>query len=124
MRRRFDYAAFLRGWRELAAENGLDPLTGTETGWWAKPEIWADAGVHHSSTEAAAIRSIAAQARAAQPPRMTTLEAMTLVREVMTEMAAERMTQLILPLREMHARRGVEVITLEGVRLEVRKKTA
>lgn len=130
--------AYLDAYRARCAERDLDPLTGYARvfawpaerqqpegrPWWADGDLWNEPGEAHSSTEREALASIAAQARAAAPPRLTTLEAMNLVREVMTEMAAERMTQLVLPLRELHARRGVEVITLEGVRLEVRKKTA
>jgi hypothetical protein len=130
--------AYLDAYRARCVERDIDPATGnqrvfawpperqTEPGrpWWADGSLWDEPGAAHSSTERDALASIAAQARAAAPPRLTTLEAMTLVREVMVEMAAERITQMVLPLRELHARRGVEVITLEGVRLEVRKKTA
>lgn len=123
-RRAFDLAAFRKGWRDLAADHGLDPITGeplaaTDAGWWKDPEMWSDPGPAHSVVEAQAIASIAAQARAAAPPKLTTLEAIGLIREVVAEMASERLVQQMLPLRELHARRGVEVAEVLGIRMEV-----
>ena len=125
MRRRFDYAEILQGWRAIAADNGLDPLTGTRIGWWAKPDIWTDAGVHHSSTEAAAIRSIAAQARAAvgAAPAMTLEQAMTReFRAIVREALAEDMA--LKPLRDRMAAQGKTVETVNGVRLEAPLRVA
>lgn len=123
--RRFDYRAFVTGWRALAAEHGLDAATGNpvacaDAGWWRNPAYWADPGPARSVVEAAAITAIAAQARAAagQAEPQTLEAAMTaefraIVREVLTE---ERATQHTIPLADLHALRGahVEYIDMGG----------
>lgn len=132
--------AILDAYRARCVERDLDPATGLPRvfawlperqqpngrAWWCDPSLM-DAGECQSTTEREAMHNLAAETRrltGQQSPRLTTLDAMGLVREVMAEMAAERMVQQVLPLRELHARRGVEVVTIEGVRLEVDKKTA
>ena len=125
--RRFAYSRFVTDWRSLAADHGLDPLTGEYTYaddplWWAKrPEAWHDPGIAHSKVEAEAIRNIAAAARAAQGVKpaitLTAYEGMALVREVAAELHAER--QRDLPLRDLHRRRGVTVEEIAGQRMEV-----
>ena len=61
-RRAFNYAEFVKGWRALAADHGLDPITGCynyadDAGWWKRPEMWTDAGISHSCVERDAIAS-------------------------------------------------------------------
>lgn len=123
-RKPFDYSAFVAGWRELCADHGLDPRTGQYTyaddpRWWAKdPLMWTDAGPAHSIVERDAIASIAAQARAAhglaEPKTLADI-----VQEAWREDGAARSRQLVLPLRELHLRRGVTVEEVAGLRMEV-----
>jgi len=128
--RRFDYRAFVTDWRSLAADHGLDPLTGEYTYaddplWWAKrPEAWHDPGLAHSRVEAEAIRNIAAAARAAQgvKPAQTLAQAMTAeFRQIVREVLREEHT---IPLRELHARRGETVADVAGMRMIVPIKVA
>lgn len=100
----------------------VDDQAGT---WWARPELWHEAGRNHSSTEAAALANVAAQARrlanAPEPEALETRmarEFRQIVREVLSEERAN------LPLRELHARRGVTVEEVAGQRMEVPIKKA
>jgi hypothetical protein len=151
-RRPFDYRAFRDGWRALAADHGIDPRTGQyayadDARWWAKdPLMWTDAGPAHSSVEQAAFASIAAQARAAA--HTPTANVTHLSNAV--DYSDQRMYEVInnptalhdLPLREMHwhegigdysphdlslallhEMRGVEVVEIEGLRMEVLRRS-
>nr|WP_295383686.1 hypothetical protein [Pseudoxanthomonas sp.] len=83
--------------------------------WWAVPALWAEVGPNHSSVEAEALASIAAQARAAagQPEPQTISD---VVREALAELRAERAAQHTISLADLHARRGarVEYIDMGG----------
>jgi hypothetical protein len=128
--------AYLDAYRARCAERDLDPATGgprvfawpperqTEPGrpWWADGSLWDEPGAAHSSTERDALASIAAQARAAtgRPEPVTLAAAMEReFRAIVREVFAEQ-----IPLRELHRRRGVEVVMLEGVRMEVPVRVA
>lgn len=124
-RRPFNRAAFLAGYRAACEAQAVDPATGNPAAWddphwWANPALWTETGRNHSSTEAAALASIAAQARrlanAPEPEALETRmarEFRQIVREVLSEERAA------LPLRELHARRGVTVEEVAGQRMEV-----
>ena len=124
-RRPFNRAAFLAGYRAACEANAVSPATGNPAAWddphwWANPALWTGSGRNHSSTEAAALASIAAQARrlanAPEPEALETRmarEFRQIVREVLSEERAA------LPLRELHARRGVTVEEVAGQRMEV-----
>ena len=124
-RRPFNRAAFLAGYRAACEANAVNPATGNPAAWddphwWANPALWTESGRNHSSTEAAALASIAAQARrlanAPEPEALETRmarEFRQIVREVLSEERAA------LPLRELHARRGVTVEEVAGQRMEV-----
>ena len=124
-RRPFNRAAFLAGYRAACEANAVNPATGNPAAWddphwWANPALWTESGRNHSSTEAAALASIAAQARRlANAPEPEALESRMarafrqIVREVLSEERAA------LPLRELHARRGVTVEEVAGQRMEV-----
>ena len=123
-RKPFDYKAFVSQWRELCAAHSIDPRTGQYTymddaRWWARdPLMWTDAGVAHSVVERDAIASIAQQARAAHglaEPRTLA----DVVQDAWREDGASRSRQLVMPLRELHAKRGVTIETIAGMRLEV-----
>lgn len=106
-----------------------DPASPT---WWQLPLLWADPGKARSRVEADAILSLAAQSRAGVPILRTYPEAPGLISDVFRDWHTERRAQLVeryeqamLPLRELYARRGEEVITLEGIRIVVPiKRTA
>ena len=114
-RRPFNRAAFLAGYRAACEAQAVDPATGNPAAWddphwWANPALWTESGRNHSSTEAAALASIAAQARrlanAPEPEALETRmarEFRQIVREVLSEERAA------LPLRELHARRGAKI---------------
>lgn len=131
-RRPFNRAAFLASYRARCVETGLDPVTGNPQGradphWWADPALWAECGRNHSSVEADALRSIAAQARAIagvkEEPSLVqrmAAEFRAVVKEALEEDRAARRADL--PLRQLHALRGVEVIEIEGMRIEVALK--
>lgn len=124
-RRPFNRAAFLAGYRAACEAQAVDPATGNPAAWddphwWANPALWTESGRNHSSTEAAALANVAAQARRlANAPEPEALEARMarefrqIVREVLSEERAA------LPLRELHARRGVTVEEVAGQRMEV-----
>lgn len=119
--RPFDLRRFLAGYRAGCEAQGLDPATGNprewaavrseaDPRWWADPALWAEGGRNHSSTEAAALANVAAQARrlanAPEPEALETRmarEFRQIVREVLSEERAA------LPLRELHARRGAKI---------------
>ena len=114
-RRPFNRAAFLAGYRAACEANAVDPATGNPAAWddphwWANPALWTESGRNHSSTEAAALADVAAQARrlanAPEPEALETRmarEFRQIVREVLSEERAA------LPLRELHARRGAKI---------------
>ncbi len=124
-RRPFNRAAFLAGYRAACEANAVNPATGNPAAWddphwWANPALWTESGRNHSSTEAAALANVAAQARrlanAPEPEALETRmarEFRQIVREVLSEERAA------LPLRELHARRGVTVEEVAGQRMEV-----
>ena len=129
-RRPFNRAAFLAGYRAACEAQAVDPATGNPAAWddphwWANPALWTETGRNHSSTEAAALANVAAQARrlanAPEPEALETRmarEFRQIVREVLSEERAA------LPLRELHARRGVTVEEVAGQRMEVPIKKA
>lgn len=105
-----------------------DPASPT---WWANPAFFNDAGPAHSSVEAAAISSIARQARAiagVPEPVATATDLPPTMAARLTELAedgARRLHQLELPLRELHAMRGETVELVAGQRMLVPiRKTA
>lgn len=114
-RRPFNRAAFLAGYRAACEANAVNPATGNPAAWddphwWANPALWTESGRNHSSTEAAALANVAAQARrlanAPEPEALETRmarEFRQIVREVLSEERAA------LPLRELHARRGAKI---------------
>jgi hypothetical protein len=123
-RRPFDYKAFVAGWRAIAADHGIDPVSGQynyadDAGWWKRdPLMWIDQGPAHSCVERDAISSIATQARAAHglaEPRTLA----DVVQDAWREDGASRSRQLVMPLRELHAKRGLTIETIAGMRLEV-----
>ena len=124
----FNYRKFVADWRELAAENGVDALTGeplieTGTPWWARdPGMWEN-GPNASSVEAEALASIASQARriAGVPEPETVADA---VRAAWDEDGARRERQIAMPLRELHMARGEIVDLVAGVRMLVPVKVA
>lgn len=91
--------------------------------WWQLPLLWADQGAAHSSVEAEALASIAAQARriAGVPEPETVADA---VRAAWDEDGARRERQLSMPLRELHMARGEIVDLVAGVRMLVPIKVA
>ena len=142
-RRAFIYAEFIQGWRDICADLRLDPADGTPRiyqwpkerqqpcgrPWWADPQIFADPGKSHSTVEAEAFRNLAQQVRfiTAAPVLPTLAQRMAaefraVVKEALEEDRAARRADL--PLRQLHALRGEEVITLEGVRVLVPIKVA
>ena len=153
-RRRFVYADFIREWRALAGQYGLNAKTGapierecvyrtdaagrrrldyvpvqpdreplrlcepSNPRWWTLPELWHDSGPAASVVERDAIASIAQQARAAHglaEPRTLA----DVVQDAWREDGASRSRQLVMPLRELHAKRGLTIETIAGMRLEV-----
>ena len=124
-RRPFNRAAFLAGYRAACEAQAVNPATGNPAAWddphwWANPALWTETGRNHSSTEAAGLANVAAQARrlanAPEPEALETRmarEFRQIVREVLSEERAA------LPLRELHARRGVTVEEVAGQRMEV-----
>ena len=124
-RRPFNRAAFLAGYRAACEAQAVNPATGNPAAWddphwWANPALWTETGRNHSSTEAAALANVAAQARrlanAPEPEALETRmarEFRQIVREVLSEERAA------LPLRELHARRGITVEEVAGQRMEV-----
>lgn len=134
-RRPFNRAAFLAGYRAACEAQAVDPATGNPAAWddphwWANPGLWTESGRNHSSTEAAALANVAAQARRAAGIRpallladLTTADLTTVVREYMHE-EYDRRRSADLSLRELHALRGEMVDTILGVRMLVPIKKA
>ena len=124
-RRPFNRAALIAAYRAACEAQAVDPATGNPAAWddphwWANPALWTETGRNHSSTEAAALANVAAQARrlanAPEPEALETRmarEFRQIVREVLSEERAN------LPLRELHRRRGVTVDEVAGQRMEV-----
>ena len=123
-RRPFNRAAFLAGYRAACEANAVDPTTGNpeawdDPHWWARPELWHESGRNHSSTEAAALANVAAQARRAQSlPAMNPESEYALRPSVKAEVAAWA-ADCVPPLREIHRRQGVVVDEILGVRMIV-----
>lgn len=124
-RRPFNRAAFLAGYRAACEAQAVDPATGNPAAWddphwWANPALWTESGRNHSSTEAAALANVAAQARrlanAPEPEALETRMAREF-RQIVREVLSEERTSL--SLRELHARRGVTVEEVAGQRMEV-----
>ena len=96
-RRPFNRAAFLAGYRAACEAQAVNPATGNPAAWddphwWANPALWTETGRNHSSTEAAALANVAAQARrlanAPEPEALETRmarEFRQIVREVLSE---------------------------------------
>jgi hypothetical protein len=127
-RRPFNAAAFLAGYRAACLAADINPADGNPSAnadplWWAQLGLWDDPGAAHSSVEAEAIASIAAQARriagVAEPE--TVADA---VRAAWDEDGARREHQLSMPLRELHRARGEIVDLVAGVRMLVPIKVA
>jgi len=133
-RRPFNRAAFLAGYRAACEAQAVNPATGNPAAWddphwWADPALWAECGRNHSSVEADALRSIAAQARAIagvkEEPTLVqrmAAEFRAVVKEALEEDRAARRADL--PLRQLHALRGETVIDIEGMRVLVPIKVA
>lgn len=114
-RRPFNRAAFLAGYRAACEAQAVDPATGNPAAWddphwWANPALWTESGRNHSSTEAAALANVAAQARrlanAPEPEALETRMAREF-RQIVREVLSEERTSL--SLREIHARRGAHI---------------
>jgi hypothetical protein len=137
-RRPFNAAAFLAGYRAACIEADFDPLTGNPNAcadplWWARdPALWNDPGPAHSSVEAEALASIAAQVRRiagvpdAEAPGADYAIRPSVRAEIasLAEDGAGRLVQGVLPLRDIHRRQGVVVEEVLGVRLIVPIKVA
>ena len=94
----------------------VDDQAGT---WWANPGLWTESGRNHSSTEAAALANVAAQARRAQSlPAMNPESEYALRPSVKAEVAAWA-ADCVPPLREIHRRQGLVVDEILGVRMIV-----
>jgi hypothetical protein len=137
-RRTFNYRAFVAEWRELCAVQRIDPASGNPLGyddprWWARDcSIWSEIGPNASTVEAEAFASIASQVRRIAGVPDVTTEAEYRLRPSMqaevialAEDGANAMHQTIMPLRELHAKRGEVVEAILGVRMLVPiRKTA
>lgn len=137
-RRPFNRAAFLAGYRAACEAQAVDPATGNpaawdDPDWWLRdPAIWQECGPNHSSTEAAALASIAAQARRARGVERPKSN-IEIFGEVFLEGAADRHAATAarraeiearrarrdLPLRERHAAEGKTVEEVAGKRMLV-----
>jgi hypothetical protein len=138
--------AYLDAYRARCVERDLDPATGGQRvfawpeerkqphgrPWWAGVDVFAEIGPNASTVEAEAFASIASEVgRIAGRPYVTT-EAEYRLRPSMqaevialAEDGAQAMHQTIMPLRELHARRGEVVQDVIGVRMLVPiRKTA
>jgi len=107
----------------------VDDQAGT---WWARPELWHEAGRNHSSTEAAALANVAAQARRARGVERPKSN-IEIFGEVFLEGAADRHAATAarraeiearrarrdLPLRERYAAEGKTVEEVAGKRMLV-----
>ena len=136
-RRPFNRAAFLAGYRAACEANAVSPATGNPAAWddphwWANPALWTESGRNHSSTEAAALASIAAQARRARGVERPKSN-IEIFGEVFLEGAADRHAATAarraeiearrarrdLPLRERYAAEGKTVEEVAGKRMLV-----
>jgi hypothetical protein len=131
-RRTFNCGAFLAGYRAACIAADLDPATGNarandDPRWWARDcSIWAEIGPNASTVEAEAFASIASQVRRiAGVPDVTTEAEYRLRPSMQAEVIAlaedgsNAMHQTIMPLRELHAKRGEVVEAILGVRMLV-----
>jgi hypothetical protein len=138
--------AYLDAYRARCVERDLDPATGNQRvfawpeerkqpcgrPWWAGVEQFAEIGPNASTVEAEAFASIASQVRRiAGVPDVTTESEYVLRPSIQAEVialaedGANAMHQTIMPLRELHAKRGEVVQDVIGVRMLVPiRKTA
>jgi hypothetical protein len=136
-RRTFNRTAFLAGYRAACIAADLDPATGNANAnadprWWARDcSIWAEIGPNASVVEAEAFASIASQVRRIAGVPDVTTEAEYRLRPSMqaevnalAEDGANAMHQTIMPLRELHAKRGEVVQDVIGIRMLVPIKVA
>jgi hypothetical protein len=124
--------AYLDAYRARCIERDLDPATGGQRvfawpeerkqpcgrPWWAGVDVFSEIGPNASTVEAEAFASIASQVRriAGVPEPETVADA---VRAAWVTDGAERMHQMIMPLREKLASRGETIDTILGVRMVV-----
>jgi hypothetical protein len=124
--------AYLDAYRARCVERDLDPATGNQRvfawpeerkqphgrPWWAGVDVFSEIGPNASTVEAEAFASIASQVRriAGVPEPETVADA---VRAAWVTDGAERMHQMIMPLREKLASRGETIDTILGVRMVV-----
>jgi hypothetical protein len=132
--------AYLDAYRARCIERDLDPATGGQRvfawpeerkqpcgrPWWAGVDVFAEIGVNHSTVEAEAFAGLASQVRRiAGVPDVTTESEYVLRPSMQAEVialaedGANAMHQMIMPLRELHAKRGEVVEAILGVRMLV-----
>jgi hypothetical protein len=138
--------AYLDAYRARCVERDLDPATGGQRvfawpeerkqpcgrPWWAGVDVFAEIGPNASTVEAEAFAAIASQVRRIAGVPDVTTEAEYVLRPsiaaevgAMAEDGANAMHQIVMPLREVHAKRGEVVDTILGVRMLVPiRKTA
>jgi hypothetical protein len=132
--------AYLDAYRARCIERDLDPATGGQRvfawpeerkqpcgrPWWAGVDVFAEIGPNASTVEAEAFAAIASQVRRIAGVPDVTTEAEYVLRPSMqaevialAEDGANVMHQTIMPLRELHAKRGEVVEAILGVRMLV-----
>jgi hypothetical protein len=134
--------AYLDAYRARCVERDLDPQTGNQRvfawpeerkqphgrPWWAGVDVFAEIGPNASTVEAEAFASIASQVRriAGVPDVSNEADAEYRLRpsmqaevDALAEDGANAMHQTIMPLRELHAKRGEVVEAILGVRMLV-----
>lgn len=105
--------------------------------WWVTTSLWSEIGPNHSAVEAEALASIAAQVRriAGVPDvEAAGVEAAGVDYAIRPSVRAEiaaladdgagRPVQAIMPLRDIHAKRGETVMEVAGLRMLVPVKVA
>ena len=136
-RRPFNRAAFLAGYRAACEAQAVNPATGNPAAWddphwWENPALWTESGRNHSSTEAAALANVAAQARRARGVERPKSN-IEIFGDVFLEGAADRHAATAarraeiearrarrdLPLRERYAAEGKTVEEVAGKRILV-----
>lgn len=133
----FNRAAFVAAYRKACIEADHDPATGNPNAnsdpmWWARDLSMWENGPNHSAVEAEALASIAAQVRRiAGVPEVEAAGVDYAIRpSVRAEIAAladdgaGRPVQAIMPLRDIHAKRGETVMEVAGLRMLVPVKVA
>jgi hypothetical protein len=132
--------AYLDAYRARCVERDLDPATGNQRvfawpeerkqpcgrPWWAGVDVFSEIGPNASTVEAEAFAAIASQVRRIAGVPDVTNEAEYVLRPSMqaevialAEDGANAMHQTIMPLRELHAKRGEVVEAILGVRMLV-----